>query len=222
MTALALALAATAAPAAAQTIPSPYRFIDYRQDLALVASYIMTQRGPLDLGPESGLAGGLQYTLRINDPMALSARVLYFPGERELIDTTTVDGSVTSARVGRADMNLVLATARLQFTLTGARTWNSIAPYVIVGAGLAFEAGDPGDSAITPTLRYRFGSSFQPQFGVGISGFLSERWALRLVLLDSLWQIETPEGLRDALDPTPRSRQFTHNLELSAGIALFF
>lgn len=212
------------APAGAQTIRSPYRFIDFGQDLGAFAGWIATDRGTVRLGPVSGPAAGLQYSFRINDPMALSARVAYFPTERELIDTVTIDGALRTRAEGRAPLDLLLAAARLQFTITGARTWHGIAPHIIAGAGLVFALSEETDApAVGPTNRYRFGHAFLGQLGVGAAVFLSDRWAVRLSVLDHLWQIAAPEGLRNtALDPLPPDREWTHNAELSIGVHHYF
>ncbi|MGH7545929.1 MAG: outer membrane beta-barrel protein [Gemmatimonadota bacterium] len=220
-TPIVLSLLAAAAPAAAQGIPSPYRFVDYGQDLGAFASRIGTDRGTMNLGPDGGLAFGLQYSLRINDPMALSARATYFATERAIIDTiTTVDGELTTQSEGTAPLDLLLLTARLQLTLTGARTWHGIAPHVFVGGGLAIatsEADDPVTVGVDN--RYSFGNAFMGQLGFGASIFLGDRWSLRLSVLDDLWQIRAPRGLQDVnLTPTAPDSEWTHNLEISAGL----
>src|SRR5690606_13298551 len=52
--ALLVALAATALPcadAAAQTIPSPYRFLERSQSVGVTGGYVVTSDGALQLGP---------------------------------------------------------------------------------------------------------------------------------------------------------------------------
>lgn len=215
-----LALLAAAAPAAAQAIPSPYRFIEHGQDLGAFASRIGTDRGTMNLGPKSGLALGLQYALRINDPMALSARATYLATERAIIDTVTVGGELTTQSEGTSPLDLLLVTARLQFTLTGARSWHGIAPHVFVGGGIAFATSETDDPVtVGVDNRYSFGHAFMGQLGLGASIYLSDRWSLRLSGLDNLWQIDAPAGLQDVnLTPTAPDSEWTHNLEISAGV----
>lgn len=223
-TPLVLALLVTAAPAAAQEIRSPYRFVEYGQDLGAFVGWIGTDRGTVNLGPDGGLAFGVQYSLRINDPMALSARAAYLSTEREIIDTATVNGALTTRSEGRAPVDLLLVTARLQFTLTGARTWHGIAPHVFVGAGLAVATSE-GENPVSVGVdnRYTFGHVFMGQVGFGASIFLADRWALRVSALDNLWQIAAPSGLQDVtLVPTAPDREWIHNLELSAGLHRYF
>lgn len=220
---LALTLVLPAA-AAAQRIPSPYRFIEQRQDLGVLASWVSTDRGTARLGPKSGAAAGLQYTLRISDPLAISARAVYFPTERDVIDTVRVDGALRTRVEDQAGLDLLLFTARFQFTLTGARTWHRIAPHVVAGIGYAFALSEETDApTLDPGVRYEFGHHFTAHVGLGASVFLSSRWALRLALLDHLWTIAPPPGLRNLeLDPLPPDREWTHNAELSAGLYRFF
>jgi hypothetical protein len=219
-----LALATGATPAHAQRVPSPYRFIEFGQDLALFGAYVATDRGPAGIGPAPGLAAGVQYTLRINDPMALSARFLFLPTERALVDTATVNGSLRAVREGTADFDLVTFTLRLQFTLTGARSWHGIAPHILAGGGLAVEAsGRPAEPTLGPDSRYKFANRFTGELGVGATFFLSDRWAIRAAVLDHLWEIRPPRALGDpAIEPGPAAPRWTHNFEFSAGIAHFF
>lgn len=220
--ALVLALPAVAG---AQTIPSPYRFIEHGQDLGAFAGWVATDRGTVDLGPKSGFGAGLEYSFRINDPMALSARIAYLPTARDQIDTdTTMDGTLQARAEGEAALDLLLVTARLRFTLTGARTWHGIAPHLIAGAGLVLALSEEKNGpTVGTTNRYTFGHAFMGQLGIGAAAFLSPRWALRLSLIDHLWQIEAPDGLQDVnLDPVAPDREWTHNFELSAGLHHYF
>lgn len=219
-----VALCTLARGAGAQTVPSPYRFIESGQNLGPFASWIATDRGKVGLGPKSGLGVGLQYAFRLNDPMALSALIAYFPTERDLLDTVTVNDTLRMRTEGRTDLDLVLVAGRLQFTLTGARTWHGLAPYVYVGAGLVVEAsGEALQPTLAPNSRFDFGTSFLGQIGAGIAIFFSDAWSVRLAGHDDFWQIESPPALLNpALDPIPQESEWTNNLELSVGVTRHF
>jgi hypothetical protein len=209
---------------AAQTIPSPYRFIEHGQDLGVFASRVGTDRGTVNLGPRGGFAYGVEYAFRLGDPIAIRGRATYLPTERDIIDTVTVNGQPTTQSEGRAALDLLIVTATLRFTLTGARTWHGIAPYVVLGGGLAIATSEE-ETPITIAVdnRYTFDHEFMGQIGFGAAVFLGERWALRLSVLDDLWKIDAPRGLQDVnLLPTAPSSEWTHNLELSAGLHFHF
>lgn len=214
----------SATPVAAQTIPSPYRFIEHAQDLGAFATRIGTDRSTVSLGPHGGFAYGVQYAFRFGDPIALRARATYLPTERDIIDSVTVNGQVTTRSEGRAALDLLILTAALRFTLTGARTWHGIAPYVVLGGGIAVATSEEEDPiTVGVDNRYTFGSALMGHIGVGGAVFLGERWAMHLSVLDDLWQIDAPRGLEDvSLVPTAPDREWTHNLELSAGLHYHF
>lgn len=225
----ALAVAVTlAAPfdAAAQRIASPYRFVERKQDIGPFASYLSTDRGRGNLGPDSGLLYGLRYVLRLNEPLRFSAFAAVFPAQRDVIDPT---GENAPNVVGTADLDLLLISGQLHLVLTGSRTWHNFAPYVIGGLGIVIElTGDPTcapestlpDCQLVVRERFDFGTSFLGTGGLGLMWVPSQRLGLRLQVTDLFWRIRAPGEFFD-LGLAPDS-DWTNNIELSAGLGFWF
>ena len=67
-----------------------------------------------------------------------------------------------------------LRRARLQFNLSGGKSWHRIAPFVGAGVGLAFAKATPAD-----TSQYEFGRKFYLAPSVGFRFFITDRLHLR-------------------------------------------
>lgn len=229
---LALAVSAAANPASAQRISSPYQFIERGQDLGPFVGWIATDRGSADFGPKSSLIYGLQYTLRITNPLNLSVFGAYWPAERDVIDPSTESGDL--AVVGIEEMEIIAIAGRLQLNLTGSRTWHNLIPYVFGGIGLAVElTGDPGcvlnstraDCRILPRERFDFGNKVMGQAGVGTAWLPGGRIGFRLSIQDNIWRLETPEGYFDPgvqLDPIPPEDDWTNNFQFTLAATFWF
>lgn len=226
-----MAIALTAEPAVGQTVPSPYEFVEPSQDLGAFVAYLSTNRGTVDLGPKSAALFGLQYAIRLNDPMQLGAFVAYMPGERDVIDPRAEGGPRV---IGTQDLTLLLLAGRLQLNLTGVRTWNNLMPYLLVGIGIAIDASADPSCALNPDVahcrleprdRFDFGNSFLGQLGLGAAWLPTERFGLRLTVHDNIWRLKAPSGFLDpelALDPVPSDTEWLNNFQFSAGLSLWF
>jgi len=208
----------------AQTIESPYRFIDTKQAGSLYLGYMSTGKGSLDLGPESGLRFGARYNIDVSGPFSLEADVSYFSKMRAVYDT--VPGDTSRMKVGDSDFSILVVGAGIRFNLTGARTYRRIQPYVLFGAGVALDLSDPSpeDKALANNLRFDFGTAFLGMFGGGAEIMLSDRYSLRLDARSTLWKLQTPEaflikGDQALLLPAD---EWSQNLGLSAGLVFRF
>ncbi len=217
---------ATPFEAAAQRVPSPYRFVERRQDIGPFVSYLSTDRGRGNLGPDSGLLFGARYVLRLNEPLRFSAFAALFPAQRDVIDPS---GENAPNVIGTADLDLLFISGQLHLVLTGSRTWHNFAPYVLGGLGIIIElSGDPTcevgstlpDCQLQRRERFDFGTSFLGTGGLGLMWIPSQRLGLRLQLTDLIWRIRSPgEFLDRGLAP---DTDWTNNLELSAGLGFWF
>jgi hypothetical protein len=208
---------------AGQRIDSPYRFVNTTQAVGGFGGYISAGQGAIGLGPESGAVFGGRYGLRISGPFVLEAEVGYFPSTRAVFDTVPAD--TTLRAIGKADLTLVLARAALRFNLTGPRTYRSLQPFVVFGAGLAIDvAGDAADEEDLPEdVRFDFGTSFAGDIGAGIDWYLSRSVSMRLDGRNLLWRLRTPQafllGERGLQLP---DREWSQNFFLSAGLSIHF
>ena len=191
-----LVLFAIGSPLAAQVVPSPYRFLERSQGIGLHAGYLFTDRGEFDTGPHSAPIVGLEYRGRFAGPLSGVAGVSYLPSQR------TVYGPGTNNAVqalGDTDAHVLQAMAGLEFTVTGARTWNSLAPFLGATAGLIADlAGRSSlekDANLAETHLVELGPSFAVGGSAGTDWFINDRFSVRAALRGHLWRFETPAGL---------------------------
>lgn len=230
------ALAVGATPAASQGIDSPYDFVDRTMSLWAFGSAVLTDRGPIDIGPGSGYAAGIGYTARISGPFNFDARASFLPTSRRVYETLDLpdadslrvreDPMVGLNQIGTADLSLVLLDASLRFDLTGPRTWYRLQPYALIGAGAvmrvagndeAAEESVPEDSG----LRVRFQNGFTGHVGAGFEWYASDRFSVRFGARDVLWKVHVPEGFfvdNRILD----NEQWVQTVHLNLGLAFRF
>ena len=192
-----LALTATGASSAtAQSIPSPFNFIEGRQEAGLIFGVVDAAKGRFGYAPKGGRVIGGRWGLELAGPLSLEGVATVIDGTRDVINPGRVEGDRV---VGEADVLLTTFDARFKFTLTGDRTWHKIAPFFVAGGGVVFDmAGESvADQPLLPEDRFDFGTSFYGTTGLGLRWFLTERFALRADGTFSLWKVGTPPGFSD-------------------------
>lgn len=223
---LAAIVALMAAPAglAAQTIDSPYRFVERKRDIGPYIGYIFADAGQANLGANPGPVAGMQFAMRMSDPIHLAANVGYFPTTRDVIDPTAEDYPHS---IGTEPFNLVMLSGRLQFNLTGGRSWHRLVPYLIGGGGVAFDVSSNINCLVEPERptcqiqapdRFEFGTSFLGQVGIGTAIIITDRLGARITFEDDIWRIKRPAGwIFSAPDivPFPPEVDWTNNWQLS-------
>jgi hypothetical protein len=220
---LPLLLVAAAADTAAQTIRSPYSFVETGQYGTPYIGWVATGRGALELGPESGLLLGTRYGIRVGGPFTVEGDVSYLASTRMVLDTVPAD--TTLRRVGEAAMDVLAFQAGLRFNVTGPRTYRRIQPYLVFGGGVAIDIA--GDAAVEEDLgadvRFRFGTRFLAGLGGGAEAFLSRNLSVRVDARNVLWKLNTPAPFRlgEAALYRPSS-EWAQNFYVSGGIALHF
>ena len=223
LAALAAALSAPAAvPLAAQTIPSPYQYVETAQSAGVWAGYLRTDPGRWNTGLQPGPIFGSRYTIRLTGPLSFAAGAGLMPTTRVVHERVVVrPDSVILDPVEEVDVLLGLVEAGLRFTVTGTRTWNGLAPYL--GLSLGATANLRGRPAIEEELETTQRVSTGPAFALGLSAgtdwFLNERLSLRAEARNYTWRLVTPEGLTPGL---VRDSQWTNNLGITLGASLHF
>ena len=185
--------AAVTTPAHAQTVPSPYRFVDTRQEAGLFVGTSSVATGRFGFGPGGGLNAGARWGIALSGPLGFEVAAGVISGTRDIINPAKVIGDL---KIGEADQRIATADARLRFTLTGDRTWHRLAPLFVAGGGIAIGLGgdSPLDKELASDDRFHFGTSFFGTLGGGVRFGLTDRLALRGDALFSLWKIGTPPG----------------------------
>jgi hypothetical protein len=195
---LGLAAASFPTQGRGQVVPSPYRFIDSRQEAGPLLAFVSPGTGRFGYGPKPGLALGGRYGIHLGGPIGAEGVVLLLPTNRDLIDPGRVEGDRV---VGEVPSHLLLLDARLRLSLTGDRTWNGLNPILFAGGGVGFDlAGESSeeDALLLEQDHFEFGTSFEGVMGAGVRWFASDRFLVRADLGLYLWQLESPPGFREA------------------------
>ena len=217
-----LLLAASASSLSAQEIDSPYRFVDEAQQVHAFLGGITTDKGTLDLGPESDLAYGLRYGIRLAGPFAVEASATMFPTARTVQDTAISGADTTLVPTGaESSMTIGIATANLRFDITGPRTWHGLMPFTLLGVGGAFvlSEDDEIDADLESNVRYDFGTRLVGELGVGVEWIPTSHLSVRVDGRNMLWKIKAPVGLQTLDAP---SEEWVQNFLLSAGVSFRF
>jgi hypothetical protein len=207
----------------AQSIQSPYRFVDKTQAVSAFAGYVATGKGSVGLGPKSGPLFGTRYSIRLSGPFNVEIEPAFFKSTRPVRDTTVVD----SARqiVGEADIALLVVNGALRFNITGPRTWNRLQPFLLFGGGAAVDlsGSSPDDELVTGEARFDFGTSFAGAIGGGVEWFASDRLTVRFDARNALWKIKTPLAfLADDFGANTPGEEWVQNGWFTVGFSLRF
>jgi hypothetical protein len=211
--------------AAAQQIDSPYRFVDRGQRVGIFGGHVSTGEDALRAGPQDGPIFGARWALRVSGPFSLGAEVAYMPTTRTVRDTAFVAADSLFRELGEANMRLVSVMGNMHFSVTGARTWHSLQPFVVLGGGVVIDlAGTPAIEAELPgNVRYDFGTSFAGQLGGGVEWFPSQQLSVRVDARNVLWRLTVPEAY-GLTTPGARLENATweNNFALTAGLSFYF
>jgi hypothetical protein len=203
---LALALTAGTRAAAAQTITSPYQHVDPTQSTGVFTGYLfndvdvsLTDSTSLPMAPASGPVFGVRYQVRAAGPLSIEGSIGISPTDRRLFATEMDEDSIFTGVVDletTVPATLLMVDVGLRFFLTGPRTWNGLAPFVVGMGGLVGDIrGTFAEEAeISDEALFRFGPSFAVGAGIGTDWFPVPNASLRIEATGRLWRVETPTG----------------------------
>lgn len=179
-----------------QTIPSPFSYVETRQEVGLLVGVTHAGTGRFAFGPSGGTRLGVRWGVRLSGPLGFEAVGGVISGKRDVVNPARLEGD---RKVGEADERLGSIDARLRFTLTGDREWHRLAPFLVAGGGMVFDltGTQPEDEQLEDRDRFDFGTSFLGTLGGGSHLYLTDRIALRGDAIFSLWKIKTPPGFSD-------------------------
>lgn len=200
------ALLTGAAAVAAQTVPSPYQYIERGRSLSFYGGVLnpsgsveLSDSTSVDIGPKSAPLFGMRIGLGIGGPLSIEGNLAFSPSKRDLYDADPNADSTAIAleRVGEVNELLMLAEGGFRFRLTGDRTYRGFAPFVLASAGAVIPLS--GTSALEDSIpahrRLDFGPSLAVGTGTGVDFFPSQRVSLRAEATFRLWRLETPPGM---------------------------
>jgi hypothetical protein len=177
-----------ARPAAAQVGNppghSPYRDIVQKKSLTALIGYIGGTGGTLGLGPHDGPAYGGRFGVAVSGPVEFALAVQYADLQgarvyRDLGGNLAVSGNIPSP--------IWLFETDVQYTITGAKTWHGLAPYIGGGIGYAWR----GSSTETVDA-YDFGGRFFFAPFAGTRVFVNRRSFIRAEIRGAFWRLAYP------------------------------
>lgn len=183
-----LLLAVAAAPAAAQVgrppEDSPYRDIRQKKNLTLLIGYFGGSGGKLGLGPHDGLTYGGRFGFGVSGPLEISFAVEYGATEGNLVTRDTANRLQVGPPV---DSPIWMFEGDVQYTVTGAKTWHGLAPYLGGGLGYAWRTS----STENPDA-YDFGGRFYLTPFAGTRFYVNPRSFLRAEIRGAFWRLAYP------------------------------
>lgn len=221
----AVAAAVFAQPLNAQRIDSPYRFLDHSQFAGLWGGYVFAADGVLGIGPKPAPIFGAAWALRVSGPFALNVEAAYMPSTRIARDTVFDETEGMYEPLGEVGIDLLSVMGNLRINLTGARTWNSLQPFVVLGVGVASDVagGSEIEAEREANTRFDYGTSFAGQLGAGVDWYPTSRVSIRVDARDMFWKLPVPEAFLLTENGTGLSRsEWEQNFALAAGLSIHF
>ena len=228
----ALALYPAALEGQAERIDSPFRWRERGFRVGLFGGYHAGNRGGLEFaqGPTSVTSAKMR--VRASSPLSLELGATYGAADRWTLDVLAGGGP---AIVDTVAAGWLRADAGAQIGLTGARTWNGIHPYGLIGGGFVFGIDEGAsealaDQALEP-FRYDISTAPHIYVGFGFEIFPSEKIGIGFEVRDYLVRVTAPEGylfsttldLFEASGATaPESTVWGHNPEFGITIWYYF
>lgn len=216
--ALAAALTAPAGALTAQSIPSPYRYLEEGQAVTLYGGYLDTDTGERDLGPQSAPLVGARYNIRFAGPVSGELGASFLPSRRS-VRVRSATGDSTLSTLGEVDAPLILAEAGLRFQVTGPRSWRGLAPFVSATGGLISDlAGTSSlEEEVPEDQRVDFGPAFAVGLSAGTDWYLTRRLSVQVAGRGYLWRFGTPTGFTGR-----EENDWLRGLGGTAGVAFHF
>jgi hypothetical protein len=200
---------------------SAYRDIKPGSSLVVGVGYLAGGRGIVGVGPSHGRTVSARFERPFSRVLSATLAVGYAQTSRLVADPTQDSASKFS---GPFDNGVYVATAGMQFLLTGAKTWHGLAPFVGVSVGVAISGTPPADSS---GYRFRPKPTFGPQLGV--RWYLARRLSLRADTRLLFWKLAyplaykqpSPDGSR-VLSLGAVEREWTRHPWISVGLGWTF
>ncbi|HEY0038025.1 MAG TPA: hypothetical protein VGB66_15110 [Longimicrobium sp.] len=225
-------LALGAGSASAQTVSSPFRYIETKNSLEITAGYLFTDPElslnddvAAEFGPQSAPMISLRYNRRLGGPISANVTAGFSPSERKVISAAEGQGGefVDALETGETvDAPLVMLEGGIRLHVTGDRTFRGFAPFVGATGGVAAELGgaEDAETRLPTDEQFDFGPAFAVGANAGVDYFATRRLSLRTELSYRIWRLAAPEGF--ATGRNADINEWKGNAGISVGAAFHF
>lgn len=195
---------------------SPYRDLEFRQELTFFGGQYGASADPARVAPKSGVMAGAHWEFRLGGPAYLTARVAGVMTERREIDPRL---EVDERFLRNKSMVAAFTDVGFALNLTGYKSWHGLIPTLGGGLGLAagFDKRDVGG--------YSFGTPFLLALRPGLKFSTNGKWQGRLDASNYFFRVRYPEtyfiktGADDpVLNPAAARNYWKRNLALTLGV----
>ena len=177
---------------------SPFRDLEIRQDVSLIAGASFGGHDNVGAAPRGGAAVGLRYDVNLGtSPLAFTTSVMRQSATRDVLQP----GLPLTNRVGaNVSQPLWMIDAAFSLLLAGNKSWHSLVPSVVFGASLVTD-----NKTITDSSKFEFGNKFSPLFGFGLKyAPQRSRWTVRADITNRFYNVTYPQTFRDSTPNIPR------------------
>lgn len=216
-------MAASTATAQIGHLParSPYRDLEYKQEITLIAGPFVAQGDPASVAPRSGMLVGAHYEWRAGGPAHITGEIAVINSDRRIINPFV---SGVGRDLGTVSRPLYAANVGLGLSLTGAKSWHSIVPMVGAGLGAISDLRTQAD-----TGGFKFGTRFALNWGGGIRWVPRGQWQVRGDITNRLYTIRYPDAYFNAptngtavLGPQQAKSFWRNNPAFTLGVSRLF
>lgn len=163
---------------------SPYRDLEWHQELTAFGGYFNAAKDPAGVAPLAAAMAGIRYEVPVGGPVQLYARLAEAFSNRNIVDPTKAKDV---RNLGSLSWPVYMADFGLSLNLTGQRSWHGLVPVTSLGAGIATDAGktvkaDP----------YSLGTTFAISYGAGVRIVPGGRVQIRADVGTYMYQIKYP------------------------------
>jgi hypothetical protein len=183
--ALLIALPVSAQQVGFPPAQSPYRDLEFKQELSPYGGWVNASNDPAGVLPKSASIAGLRYQIYIAGPVSFDADFSRMGSSRDVVDPTQNAGKrilgSTAAAIYGANVGIALG-------LTGRKSWHHLVPEVRSGIGvLSSEAKNDASG-------YSFGTPFAFTAGGGLKFVTVGRLQLRADATERWYKQKYPDS----------------------------
>jgi hypothetical protein len=164
---------------------SPYREIEKGKAVTAVVGYFGGSGGSFGVGPHNGMTYGGRFDIKISNTIQLGFSISQGNLERN-VRIPAID-TIPTQTFGPVPQNVLLLDIAAQLNLTGAKSWNRLAPYFAAVAGLAIAEETPVDLS-----RYNFGNKLYLAPTIGTRLIVSQTIQFRFEGRFTFWKLSYP------------------------------